>query len=203
MTDPRNQACTAFAGENLFASGPLVDVVVAIMTRADADDAVAPVVYDDATGMVIELDLRGTTAEAVARLTQDSTPAVPPPRSHTEGKARGRGRPKLGVVPREVTLLPRHWDWLAAQPGNISQTLRRLVDEARRADRGQAERTARERSYRFLAAQAGNRPGYEEAIRALFAGDAERFARSMDGWPAAVRDFALRLANPDTPGDPQ
>jgi hypothetical protein len=152
---------------------------------------------------VIELDLRGTTAEAVARLTQDSTPAVPPPRSHTEGKARGRGRPKLGVVPREVTLLPRHWDWLAAQPGNVSQTLRRLVDEARRADRGQAERRARERSYRFLAAQAGNLPGYEEAIRALFAGDGEDFTRCMADWPAGVRDFALRLANPDTPGDPQ
>lgn len=201
MTNQRSQSCTAFAGESLFASGPLPDVVVAIMTRADADDAVAPVVYDDATGMVIELDLRGTTAEAIARLTKDSTPAVPPPRSHTEGKARGRGRPRLGVVPREVTLLPRHWDWLAAQPGNASQTLRRLVDEARRADRGQAERAARERSYRFLAAQAGNRPGYEEAIRALFSGDDEGFTRCMADWPASVRDYALRLANPGSCGD--
>ncbi|GBQ27726.1 putative cytoplasmic protein [Gluconacetobacter sacchari DSM 12717] len=112
--------------------------------------------------------------------------------SHT-----GRGRPKLGVVAREVTLLPRHWEWLAAQPGGASQMLRRLVDQARRSDGGQTGiRDARERTYRFLSALAGNLPGFEEATRALFSGDDSAFAGHMRDWPADVKAHALMLARP-------
>ncbi|QKG70282.1 DUF2239 family protein [Erythrobacter mangrovi] len=196
MTDRLSQPCTAFVGDCQLATGPLVEVVMAVMTRA-GDGAQDPVlVFDDASGRVIDLDLRGTPADAIRRLA-DSEP-VEARAATTQGKAqsRGRGRPKLGVVPREVTLLPRQWEWLAAQPGSVSQVLRKLVDEARRADRGQAQRSARERAYRFLAAKAGDLPGYEEAIRALFAGDGPGFAARMASWPEGVRDFALRLADP-------
>lgn len=107
---------------------------------------------------------------------------------------RGRGRPKLGVVAREVTLLPRHWEWLAAQPGGASVALRKLVEEARRSQSGRA-RQAQERAYHFMNAMAGDLPGFEEATRALFAGDREGFAERIAGWPTDVREHAAWLAS--------
>jgi hypothetical protein len=120
-------------------------------------------------------------------------PAAPEPR--------GRGRPKLGVVAREVTLLPRHWDWLATQPGGASVALRKLVEEARRTggDRDRS-RAARDAAYHFMSAMAGNLPGFEEASRALFADDRRRFAGLIAGWPDDVRDHAVKLAFGDRAG---
>ena len=100
---------------------------------------------------------------------------------------RGRGRPSLGVVPREVTLLPRHWDWLAAQPGGASVALRRLIDTVRK-DAATAQRSRRDAVYRCMAALAGDLPGFEAASRALFADDAAGFAALLGDWPADVRD---------------
>ena len=104
-------------------------------------------------------------------------------------------RPKLGVIAREVTLLPRHWEWLSSQPGGASVALRKLVEEARRANAGRDRiRQAQEAAYRFVSVLAGNLPGFEEACRALFAGDAARFDSLVQGWPAGVRNHAQRLA---------
>jgi len=197
MSDYLSRPCTAFAGMRRLASGPLIDVALAIKAAPDSGDTV--LAFDDASGAVVDLDLRGTTADIVTRLTEhgelEALAARTRARSDSDAPARGRGRPRLGVVAREVTLLPRHWDWLGSQPGGASQALRRLVDEARRADGGQTlAKAARERAYRFLSALAGDLPGFEEATRALFAGDAEAFADRMAGWPADVRDHALRLA---------
>ncbi|WP_297801625.1 DUF2239 family protein, partial [uncultured Brevundimonas sp.] len=138
--------------------------------------------FDDRTGRVVDLDLRGTQEEIAARYAPE------------EPAARGRGRPKLGVVPREVTLLPRHWDWLQAQPGGASAALRRLVEEARRNDAGAtAAKAAQERVYRFLTAVAGDFAGYEEAVRALFASDQVAFRQHTADWPSDVVDYALAL----------
>ena len=105
------------------------------------------------------------------------------------------GRPKLGVVARQITLLPRHWEWLGEQPGGASVTLRKLVEEARRSTAGEAAlRRSREACYRFMTTMAGDEPNYEEALRALFAGDAQRFAALTELWPPDVRDHARRLA---------
>jgi hypothetical protein len=109
---------------------------------------------------------------------------------------RGRGRPKLGVVAREVTLLPRHWDWLARQPGGASVTLRRLVEDASRSPKERA-RAAANAAYNFLHAIAGDRPAYEEALRALFAHDRAKFEAHIASWPADIRRHALRLAYPE------
>ena len=128
--------------------------------------------FDDATGQPVEFDLR-----------LDGPIAGP----------KGRGRPKLGVTAREVTLLPRHWDWLASQPGGASTALRRLVEQARRAPTEQ-RRLAREAAYRFMTAMAGDHPGYEQATRALFAGDRDSFRRASEPWPADVGAHARRLA---------
>ncbi len=192
----------AFLGGRLLAAGPLVAVALAV--KAAGADAAGALVFDDLTGRVVDLDLRGTEADIRARLpapTPDPRPAPTPesPDGEPDGP-RGRGRPKLGVVAREVTLLPRHWDWLGAQPGGASVVLRRLVEEARRRDEGgNRVRERREAAYRFLSAVAGDYPGFEDAARALFAGDRAGLERRMAAWPPDVRDHALRLAPDDAP----
>jgi len=177
-------SCTAFIGTRRLAQGPLAEVALAV---ARADQSATILVFDDATGRVIDLDLRGGTRAIAARYAM------------AEDAPRGRGRPKLGVVAREVTLLPRHWDWLNAQAGGASQALRRLIDEARRTDDGRTRRrAAQEGAYRFMSAMAGDLPGFEEASRALFADDPDRFAAQAASWPADIRDHAVRMAWPPT-----
>jgi len=189
MTDDPSRPCTAFAGHRVLSAGPLTEVALAVRR---ADGAVDPVLtFDDATGRVVDLDLRGTDAEVLARL----SPPRAEPAPLSDPAPRGRGRPRLGVVPREVTLLPRHWEWLAEQPGGASVTLRKLVEEARRRGGGDRRaRIAREAAYRFMSALAGDLPGFEEASRALFADDPGRFAEQVSDWPEDVRGYATRLA---------
>jgi len=180
--------CTAFAGTARIAAGPLLDVALAL-TRRDANETI--LVFADATGRVIDLDLRGDAWDIEARLAQRDAVPEPDPRAGT-----GRGRPRLGVVAREVTLLPRHWDWLAGQPGGASAALRRLVDQARNAENPKGpSRDGQEAAYRFLSALAGDLPGYEEAIRALFAGDLPLFQQRMASWPGDIGQYAGKLAS--------
>jgi len=199
MAEYLSTPCTAFAGTERIASGALIDVALAIKA-GEVRTQGSVLTFDDASGTVIDLDLRGTTAEIVTRLTEhgELEALAAKTRGELVGKPnRSRGRPKLGVVAREVTLLPRHWEWLAGQAGGASQALRRLVDEARRADGGQTGRkAAQERAYRFLSVLAGDLPGYEEVIRALFAGEGGAFAERMASWPQDIRDHALALAQP-------
>lgn len=162
---------TAFWGTQRIATGSLADVALAVRLAPEA-------LVFAADGRQTDIDTRGSEAEIRARL-------APPLRS--------RGRPSLGVQPREVTLLPRQWDWLAKQPGGASAALRRLVDAARRSPEAET-RAAREAAYRFMSAIAGDMPGYEEALRALFAGDGVALAAHMAGWPKDVREHALILA---------
>lgn len=173
---------TAFDGHRLLATGAPVDVALSVRAAIESDAAGPILTFDDTTGRVVDLDLRGTAADIAARLGEPTPP-------------RGRGRPRLGVVAREVTLLPRHWDWLATQAGGASVTLRRLVDEARRADGGQGRiKAAREVAYRFMSAMAGDLPGFEEATRALFAGDEGRLDRHTAAWPEDLRRYLSKLA---------
>ncbi|OZI79961.1 DUF2239 family protein [Bordetella genomosp. 2] len=182
--------CTAFDGHRRIASGDLAAVALAVKHAVDAHAAGPVLIYSDATGRLVDVDLRGSDAEIVARL----TPAAAAPPDDAPG-VRGRGRPKLGVVSREVTLLPRHWEWLAAQPGGASVALRKLVEEARRANEDQDRlRQRQEAAYAFMSSIAGDMPGFEEATRALFAGDPDRFAECVADWPADIREHATRLA---------
>jgi hypothetical protein len=195
---------TAFSGSRRIASGPLPEVAARIkQTEQTAPEAAASLLmFADADGRPVELDLRGSVAEVLARLTHIDSEypleaPIPAAADESATPPRGPGRPKLGVVAREVTLLPRHWEWLAAQPGGASVMLRKLVEAARKqgadADR---VRQARESAYRFMAALAGNEPGFEEATRALFAGDGPAFTERSAGWPADVRDYSHKLAGP-------
>ena len=176
----------AFIGDRLVSRAALAEAMPAIHAAVQAGEAV--LVFDAATGKVVDLDLRGSAADAVARL-------APAPGSETPPGKRGPGRPKLGVTPREVTLLPRHWDWLSGQPGGASVALRKLVEGAlREAEGPDRVRQGREAAYRFMTAVAGDLPGYEEATRKLFAGDAAGFEAAVAGWPEGVREHVRMLA---------
>ncbi len=186
----------AFAGTRCIASGDLGYVALWAKEVRDQDPLPSILVFNDATGDVVELDLRGTTGEIISRLPKRAASDVGVASTEVNAEpSRGPGRPKLGVVAREVTLLPRHWEWLATQPGGASVALRKLVEEARRVNAGKdRQRQAREAAYRFMSVMAGNLPGFEEAARALFADDAARFETLIASWPEDIRAHALKLA---------
>ena len=179
---------TAFEGERCIAAGPPATVALAVKRALDDDAGRLILVFDDGTGRQVDFDLRGTAGEVAARLTPEAEPEPAP---------RAPGRPKLGVVAREVTLLPRHWDWLARQPGGASVTLRKLVEAARSAG-GEKERRrqAQAAADRFMSAMLGDRPGYEEAARALYAGRRDDFAGLVEPWPRDLLQHLWRLAGP-------
>ncbi|MCW0371767.1 MULTISPECIES: DUF2239 family protein [Xanthomonas] len=201
MPDPLQMPSTAFAGHRMWMAGPLGEVALAAKRAVLAGETL--LIFDDASGGIVDLDVRGSDAEVLARWSRppasaterDGSGAVAAVVPDAGGHGRSRGRPKLGVVAREVTLLPRQWEWLASQPGGASAVLRRLVDEARKATQPrQQRRAAQERAYRFMQALAGDLPGYEEALRALFADDRAALEHRIAGWPADVRAYALHLA---------
>ena len=185
-----NLRCTAFAGNHRIASGELLHVAMKAKQAHDANPERAVQVFDDASGRTVELPLELPAADLLRQLSQPELPVAQP-----APERRKPGRPKLGVVAREITLLPRHWDWLAAQPGGASVALRRLVDAARKVSADDdLRRAAQETAYRFMQTMGGDLPGYEEATRALFAGDFGGFEGHIAHWPDDVRDHAALLA---------
>ena len=185
----------AFNGHRRLAAGPLHEVALAVKDALDRN--VEPVfIYENATGSIVDLDPRGSREEVLKRLLERIAPAPSDPAPPEE--LRGRGRPKLGVVAREVTLLPRHWDWLNAQPGGASVALRKLVEHAGRSSGDtDRKRAALEAAYRFMSFIAGDLPGFQEAARALFAYDRRRFSDLVAAWPEDVRDHVIKLAFAD------
>ncbi len=178
-----------FHGHERVASGSRLEAALA----AHALKSEAGVLVFGPDGRGVDFDLTGGAYDVARRFSSVESP-------------RGRGRPKLGVVAREVTLLPRHWDWLASQPGGASVALRKLVEAASRAAEGTDRiRAAREAAYRFASAMAGDMPGFEEAMRALFAGDDAAFEARIEAWPADIaaqlRTYAAEAFGPDQPSD--
>jgi hypothetical protein len=198
MNPPNSPQWIAFAAHARIAAGEPAEVAAQVKRFVDARPEASVIVLNADSSRPIDLDLRGTVEAVVQRLVApaaaapesgEPSPAVP------QGAARGPGRPRLGVVPREVTLLPRHWDWLGAQPGGASVALRKLVEQALRANAAaDRRREATESAYRFMHVLAGNLAGFEEASRALFAGDAARLEHEIAGWPADVREHLRALA---------
>ncbi|WP_336597553.1 DUF2239 family protein [Paraburkholderia bengalensis] len=199
MTTNHMATCTAFEGVRRLASGELKGVALAARAAIERDAGASVLIFDDETSRPIDLDLRGSERDVLARLADRAAGSAPSTEDAGEAPSasRGRGRPKLGVVAREVTLLPRHWNWLNEQPGGASVALRKLVDAARIASEGKDRmRRAQESAYRFMTAMAGDLAGYEEATRALYANDAARFDAMTAAWPADVRDHTRKLAAP-------
>jgi hypothetical protein len=190
-TDAATTPCTAFKGPFLLKSGSRAEVALAMKQAGELYTILA---FDDATGRVIDFNVRGTDAEIVARYSAQ-TPLKTSQEDDAPSEPRGRGRPKLGVVAREVTLLPHHWDWLASQSGGASVVLRRLVEQERRTGGAKEQRrAAQEAAYKFMSAIAGDLPGFEEATRALFADNRTRFEEQIADWPVDIRNYAIRLA---------
>jgi hypothetical protein len=186
----------AFDGVSLLAIGAPVVVAEAVKRATDAGAAGPILVFDAQSSQPVELDMRGSMEEVLARVNADHNLVTGGSGVNDAPVRRGPGRPRLGVVSREVTLLPRHWEWLSSQPGGASVALRRLVDHARSLSHGpDRRRAAQESAYRFMVAMLGNQQGFEEATRALFAGDAVAFTSHASWWPADVRAHALRLAS--------
>jgi uncharacterized protein len=185
---------TAFARTQRIAAGLPETVARTVKRQLEQDSGTPVLVFDRATGRVVDLDLRGTEDDVADRY------RIEAPLPFAE--ARERGRPKLGVVSREVTLLPRHWDWLAEQQGGASAMLRRLVDGAIKERQGSDRaRRATEAGYRFMSAIAGDLPNFEEASRALFAADHAAFEARTFEWPADVKDELGRFLHDATGAD--
>ena len=186
-------AFVAFEGDRRIGSGNLRDVARAAREALDRRRDASILVFDNGSSAPVDIDLRGSVDDVLARIPQAATPLAE--EEPAVAAPRGPGRPKLGVVAREITLLPRHWDWLAQQKGGASVAIRRLVDEARRVNEDADRiRLGQEAAYRFMSAISGNRPHFEEAIRALFANDPRRFEKLIAEWPVDVRDHTAKLA---------
>lgn len=191
---------TAFSGTTRIASGTLADAARAVARAMHARDNGPLLIFDDRNGRVVDIDWRGSEAEVADRYAAPPEEGARAAELEPTPSPRGPGRPRLGVVAREVTLLPAQWEWLAQQPGGASVTLRKLVDQARRERAGtDATRLRRENTYRFLHAVAGDLPHFEEMSRALFAGDDTHLRGILDGWPADVRGYAYQLLTPSDP----
>jgi hypothetical protein len=195
--------CIAFNGMQHLATGTFAEVALKIKEVVDSERHQPILMFDARSSELLEVDTRGSASDVALRyastaatdgaaaLVHDTFPAPPA----AEGP-RARGRPRLGVVAREVTLLPRHWDWLASQPGGASVALRMLVDGARRSNAGRdTARASRDAAYKFMSAIASSLETFEEASRALFAGDRHQFETQLASWPADVRSHALVLAH--------
>jgi hypothetical protein len=186
----------AFAQQERIAKGEPNEVATQVKRFVDRAPDLPVLILDAASSRPVEIDLRGSLAEVLDRLPLPPPDAPPLPEASAGPGPRGPGRPRLGVVAREVTLLPRHWDWLAKQPGGASAALRRLVERALRASaEPDRRREATEAAYRFMHELAGDEAGFEEASRALFAGDLARLQTTVADWPPDVRAHALALAN--------
>ncbi len=180
---------TAFAGDKRVAFGDLAHVVLSVKRRQDKG-AQSILIFNDESGTVMDFDFRGSNEDVLERL----KPYLP---QQSPSTPVGPGRPKLGVIAREVSLLPRHWEWLATQSGGASATLRRLVEEANKSSFGKNQvKQAQERTYRFMLAVAGDFPLYEEALRALYKKDQPRFRSQIASWPKDVREYIRALAAP-------
>lgn len=189
----KNDSCTAFLADKRVASGSFPQVIVAVKDTLADRELDRLLVFDDATGKPVDIDFRGRVEDNMARL-EEPLQGLHESALHAR-PGRRAGRPKLGVVSGEVTLLPRHWEWLKSQPGGASVTLRKLIDEARRTGGTAGKvRASQEAAYHFMTAVAGDYPHYEQALRELYAGDSERFYRSMAGWPPDIQNYIKTLA---------
>lgn len=203
---------SAFQGYTMVSNGPPRVVALEVKELVTRGHEGSLLVFDRGTGVQVDIDLRGSSDD-VARWVEaqgfgengagaswaatdaEAAGASTAPGTAESAVRRAPGRPRLGVVSREITLLPRHWDWLNTQSGGASAAIRRLVDDAKvRLSDQDRQRTAKDRTYRFMSSIGGNLPGFEEATRALFANDSQAFQLHLEGWPGDVRDLVLELA---------
>lgn len=181
---------TAFMGTNFFGQGLLSEIILKIKKHIGSSDNTNILIFSDLTGKAIDFNFQGTTSDVQKRLDIFVSEG-------TTQLSTGPGRPKLGVISREISLLPQHWEWLATQPGGSSAVIRKLIDEARKKSEGSLSiKQIQERVHRFTTAMAGDLQGYEEALRALYRKDEDQFLIHMGSWPQDIRDHVINLSKP-------
>ena len=179
----------AFSGRNLVAQGSLDQVALHLKSLSDQEDRGIFLLFDGISGRQLDIDLSGSVADVEQRYGLCTSGG------EGSGPKKTRGRPKLGVVGREVTLLPRHWEWLDSQRGGASAALRRLIDQARKDHAVEdAVHQAQDSANRFMVAMAGDLTGFEEAVRALYTCDKARFEEETAAWPVDIRHCARNYA---------
>ncbi|WP_340608234.1 DUF2239 family protein [Xenorhabdus bharatensis] len=187
---------TAFFQNKRVAFGTLAELIEQLQSSSYPSGQF--LIFNDLNGKQLDLDIRGTAGEIYQRTIAcypELTPLTIDSSIDLGNSIKGRGRPKLGVVSKEVTLLPRHWEWLSQQSGGASATLRRLVEKARKENRDEDDKRLRhERAYLFMSAIAGDLPEYESALRALFAGNETELKQCIKSWPEDLRHYIKKLA---------
>lgn len=184
---------TAFEDHKILSQGSLEDVVLKVKKRLEKSPESQIVIYSDITGKSMDFNFQGSEKEVLKRLEVYTAPET----DNQASAPTGPGRPKLGVISREVSLLPKHWEWLATQSGGASNTLRKLVEESMKKTSGTLTvKTAQERTYKFMSVEAGDFANYEEALRALYRKDKERFTIEIKAWPRDVQKHIFELAKP-------
>jgi hypothetical protein len=173
---------TAFAAFTRIAKGNLETVLRTLWEARKTESRI--LIFENATGRQVDFDLHGSLQEVLAR-------HLPRPQK------KGPGRPRLGVISREISLLPRHWEWLERQPQKASGTLRRLVETARKNEGDLTRRREKlEAADRFLWSIAGDLEGCEEVSRALYAGNWSVFDELISPWPQDIRDHVSMMVQP-------
>lgn len=194
MNTSITQQASAFIGTKILKTGPLIEVVLAMKEEVAKDKFAQIMCFIDETGAMVDFDLSGTNEQVIAKLLANN-PQSSIEVKETETKQTPKsGRPKLGVIAREVTLLPRHWEWLASQRGGASATLRRLVEMAAKETISiETRKSAQNATYRFLQNIAGDFENYEEVLRAIFADDFDKMRKLMQNWPQDIQNYAQKL----------
>lgn len=181
---------TAFEGKNLYVRGSLIEVALKVKERLGSLSNSSILIFSDSSGKTMDLNFQGSEQELVKRLSVFVSEETPK-------DLNGPGRPKLGVISREVSLLPRHWEWLASQSGGASATLRRLIEvEVKTTSTNPSPKLVQERTYKVMNVMAGDLRGYEEALRALYKRDEKAFLKEIAQWPSDVRDYVTELGQP-------
>ena len=194
MNTSITQQASAFIGTKILKTGPLIEVVLAMKEEAAKDKFAQILCFLDETGAMVDFDLSGTNEQVIAKLLANSPTKAIEEKEDESVHTPKSGRPKLGVTAKEVTLLPRHWEWLAAQRGGASATLRRLVElAAKESISVEARKSAQNATYRFLQNIAGDFENYEEVLRAIFADDFEKMRKLMQNWPQDIKNYAQKL----------
>ena len=195
VNQKQSRQCVAFRGEECLAQGAAADVVAKLLAEVSNAELPQIQIFDCEDSRPIELDLRLSPEALKAQFQKPASSEIAEIDSGVE-PVKKRGRPRLGVVSKEVTLLPRHWEWLAAQPGGASVALRRLVEQAKKTGAEKERvRSRQEACYRFMYAMAGDRPNFEEATRALYAREEALFLQEIARWPQDIRAHTRTLAS--------
>ena len=172
-----NTQYLAIYEKSIVSRGSLEQIIVQVKA---IDMNIEPMVFEVDSCRRIDFSWYGDAATVFANASTDKP------------QTSKRGRPKLGVKAKEVTLLPRHWEWLSTQKGGASSALRRLVDEAQKnASTEDVICSQQQQLDKFMLAFLGDEPGFEEASRALYRNSKISFEAAIEVWPADIRDFVI------------